>query len=153
MSELSRSGWLCSALRRLPALDQSTAQRRRLGWLLVVAALVLLGWTIYLGSSLHGQLEVRDRQVAWVGVDLMQVTGLIATGVLVARRRPLASPVAAASATLILLDAWFDVTTSQGGVNLYVALLMALVVELPAAFLLARLSRFALGWGSSTVIP
>ena len=117
-----------------------------LGLLLVGSSVVLFGWTIYLGSVLHGQVQVRDWQIAWVGLDLMQVTGLAATGVLLARHRRLVSPVAAASACLMLVDAWFDVLTAEGGASWYVALLMAGALELPAAFLLAWLSKLALDW-------
>jgi hypothetical protein len=76
----------------------------------------------------------------------MQVTGLAASGVLLARRQRLLSPVAAATGTLLALDAWFDVTTTQGGTPWILAVLMAITVELPTAYLMARLSTLALDW-------
>jgi hypothetical protein len=127
-------------------LRPADQKRQILGLLLVCGAAALFGWTIYLGSILHGQVMVRDWQVAWVGLDLMQASGLAASGVLLAQHRRLLSPVAAASACLMLVDAWFDVLTSEGGASWYVALLMACALELPAAFLLAWLSKRALDW-------
>ena len=127
-------------------LDGPRSPLRGLSLVLVGSAVVLFGWTVYLGSTLRGQVEVRDWQIAWVGLDLMQVAGLATTGVLLARHRRLVSPVAAASACLMLVDAWFDVLTSEGGTSWYVALLMAGGLELPEALLLAWLSKLALDW-------
>jgi hypothetical protein len=127
-------------------LTGTTGGQKWLGRTLVLVAVVMLGWTIYLGSVLSGQVEVRDWQIAWVGLDLMQVAGLTASGVLIARRQRLLSPVASATATLLVLDAWFDVTTTQGGAPWAVALLMAVTVELPTAYLMARMSKLALDW-------
>ncbi|HST80481.1 MAG TPA: hypothetical protein VLL08_01940 [Kineosporiaceae bacterium] len=125
---------------------QADQQSQILSLLLVGSAVALFGWSIYLGSVLHGQVQVRDWQVAWVGLDLMQASGLAASGVLLAQHRRLLSPVAAASACLMLVDAWFDVLTSEGGASWYIALLMACALEVPAAFLLVWLSKQALDW-------
>jgi hypothetical protein len=133
-------------IRSLLRLAGTAAGQKWLGRALMLVAVVLLGWTIYLGSVLRGQVEVRDWQIAWVGLDLMQVTGLAASGVLLARRQRLLSPVAAATGTLLALDAWFDVTTTQGGTPWILAVLMAITVELPTAYLMARLSTLALDW-------
>jgi hypothetical protein len=40
---------------------------------------------------------------------------------------------ATATATLLIVDAWFDVTTSVGRGQLFEALLLAICVEIPAA--------------------
>src|SRR5690349_24570559 len=131
------------SLLRLASTDRG---QKWLGRILVLVAVVLLGWTIYLGSVLRGQVEVRDWQIAWVGLDLMQVTGLAVSGVLLARRQRLLCPVAAATGTLLAVDAWFDVTTTQGGTPWVLAVLMAVTIQLPMAYLMARLSKLALDW-------
>lgn len=107
---------------------------------------MLLAWTVVLGFLLDGQTQVRNWSVSWVGMDLLQVTGLVATAILLARRVRTVSPVAAATAALLVLDAWFDVATSDDGGARYVALIMAFLVELPAALWLAWLAAFALHW-------
>lgn len=117
--------------------------------LLLVIAGVLLAWTIVLGSLMHGQAEVRNWSVSWIGMDLLQVVGLVVTSQLLARRARLVSPAAAATATLLILDAWFDVMTAEGGAAWYLALAMAAFAELPAALWLAALSRRALDWTQS----
>ena len=60
------------------------------------------------------------------------------------RRDPRVSPVAAVTAALLLVDAWFDVTTSSSGHALVIALAMALLVELPLCVLCALIAARAL---------
>ncbi|MGA5816295.1 hypothetical protein ACPC54_00315 [Kitasatospora sp. NPDC094028] len=120
--------------------------RRGTAGALVAVAAVLFGWILVLGSTTRGQAEVRNWSIVWIGLDVLQVTGLIATGLLLARRSRLAALAAAASATLLFLDAWFDVMTAEGGGAWYLALAMAFLVELPASLALAALSRSALDW-------
>ncbi|MFF4187643.1 hypothetical protein ACFYZ9_31070 [Streptomyces sp. NPDC001691] len=115
---------------------------------LLVTAAVLLAWTVVLGFWLDGQTQVRNWSVSWVGMDLLQATGLVATAVLLARQVRTVSPVASATAALLVLDAWFDVATSEDGGAQYVALGMAFLVELPAALWLAWLAAFALDWAA-----
>ncbi|MFD7164655.1 hypothetical protein [Streptomyces violascens] len=111
-----------------------------------MTAAVLLVWTVVLGFLLDGQTQVRNWSVSWVGMDVLQATGLVATAILLARQVRTVSPVAAATAALLVLDAWFDVVTSEDGGAQYVALGMAFLVELPAALWLAWLAAFALDW-------
>jgi hypothetical protein len=65
---------------------------------------------------------------------------LLGTGLLLLRRDQRVSPVAAVTAALLLVDAWFDVTTSSSGRALVVALAMALLVELPLCALCALIA-------------
>jgi hypothetical protein len=46
-----------------------------------------------------------------------------------------------ATATLLVVDAWFDVSTAGGGRNTLEALVMALFVEIPAALFSLLLAR------------
>ncbi|TQF06600.1 hypothetical protein E6W39_35915 [Kitasatospora acidiphila] len=109
-------------------------------------AVLLFAWILVLGSTTRGQAEVRNWSTAWVGMDLLQVTGLLATAVLLVRRSRLVALAGSATATLLLLDAWFDVMTAEGGADWYVALAMALLVELPSSLALAALARKTLDW-------
>ncbi|MFD5463539.1 hypothetical protein ACFWIQ_12060 [Kitasatospora sp. NPDC127059] len=126
-----------------PAAERT---RRLLAAGLLVVAVLLFGWLLVLGAVTRGQAEVRNWSTAWVGMDVLQVAGLLATGRLLVRRSRLTALAAAASATLLLLDAWFDVMTADGGGAWYTALAMALLVELPAALGLGALARSALDW-------
>jgi hypothetical protein len=77
---------------------------------------------------------------AWVGLDAMEALGLVATGVLVRRRDARRCLAAAATATLLLADAWFDVTTAASGADHLVALLLAVFAEVSIAALCAVLA-------------
>ena len=59
--------------------------------------------------------------------------GLTGTGVLLRRNDPRVAQVAAATAALLVMDAWFDVTTAAPGSELATALTLALAAELPMA--------------------
>ena len=144
---LSAPPLLQALRRRFPVLGSPLFRSRRtLGGGLIVLAVVLFAWILVLGSTTRGQVEVRNWGISWIGMDLFQVTGLTATGVLLFRRSRLVALSAAASATLLVLDAWFDVMTAAGGADWYLALAMAFLVELPAALGLVLLSRIALDW-------
>ncbi|HEX4525142.1 MAG TPA: hypothetical protein VH108_00200, partial [Gaiellaceae bacterium] len=58
---------------------------------------------------------------------------LAGTALTLARRSPLAEIFAAMTGAFLICDAWFDVMTSTGRTTLIVALLEALLVELPLA--------------------
>ncbi|MCX4806516.1 LPXTG cell wall anchor domain-containing protein [Streptomyces sp. NPDC058682] len=97
------------------------------------AGLVLLPWVVVLAKTMPQTSEVSNWSTAWIGLDLMLAAGLTGTGALLRRRDPRASPVAAATAALLVMDAWFDVTTSAGTGGQGMALLLAAGAELPLA--------------------
>lgn len=82
--------------------------------------------------------------VAWVGLDALEALGLIATGFLAARGDRRHALAAAATATLLVVDAWFDTTTAAPGGDFATAVAMALGAELPLAALCGRLALRAL---------
>ncbi|MDX3225143.1 hypothetical protein [Streptomyces sp. ME19-01-6] len=74
-------------------------------------------------------------RVAWVGLDMLEIAGLLTSAVLLRRgdhRAPLAS---IATAVLLLVDAWFDVMTA--GRDVVFSLVLACTLELPLAALCA----------------
>ncbi|MFG2824459.1 hypothetical protein ACGFX4_34145 [Kitasatospora sp. NPDC048365] len=136
-----------SVLDRLGKDDPASARLRvRLSAALVAVAVLLFAWILVLGSTTRGQAEVRNWSVVWIGVDLLQAAGLVATGLLLVRRSRLVALVAAGTSAVLLLDAWFDMMTAEGGGAWYVALAMAFLVELPASLALAALARRSLDW-------
>ncbi len=140
-------GDIRTALDRLAAEHPAAERSRRiLARALLAVAALLFTWILVLGSTTRGQAEVRNWSTVWVGMDVLQVAGLIATGRLLVRRSRLTALAAAAAATLLLLDAWFDVMTAEGGGAWYTALAMAFLVELPASLALTALARSALDW-------
>jgi LPXTG-motif cell wall-anchored protein len=95
---------------------------------------------VVLAKTLPQTAEVEHWATAWIGLDVMLTAGLAATGALLRRRDPRLSPVAAATGALLLMDAWFDVTTSSGGSGRAVAVLLAVAAELPLAAACAALA-------------
>jgi hypothetical protein len=57
------------------------------------------------------------------------------------RRSPWLEGAATATATLLFVDAWFDVLTSSTRAELVVAIVLAVLVELPLAVLCLVLAR------------
>ena len=116
---------------------------RRMPAVLLLIAAGLCVWVFELGAVLQGQAQVRNWSSTWVGLDLMEVTGLVLTAIMLQRRSMYLSPVAAVTATLFGLDAWFDVLTASAGADWYQSLAAALFGEIPMAVLLAALAIWA----------
>jgi len=110
--------------------------------LLLIAA-GLTAWVFELGAVLQGQAQVRNWSSVWVGLDLIEITGLIMTAFLLHRRSAYLAPVAAATATLFALDAWFDVLTAAAGADWYESLAAAFFGEVPMTVLLTVITFWA----------
>jgi hypothetical protein len=110
------------------------------------AAVLLVMWTVVLGSVLRTQARVTNWSVAWIGLDLAEAVALLSCALLIRRRSSLLSPVAAASATLIIVDAWFDVLTSANDRHWYVSVALALIVEIPGAVICGLISWRSIHW-------
>jgi len=116
---------------------------RSLRWLargLVAAGLGMLPWLAVLALTLPSTARAAHWPVAWIGLDGMEGAGLLATGVLLRRRDQRCSLTAAVTATLVLVDAWFDVTTSAPGPAEFTAVAMAACIEVPVSALCVTLA-------------
>jgi hypothetical protein len=110
------------------------------GALLFAAAVLLIPWAIALGQMLPSRHVADHWDAAWTGFDVVLALSLLATAYATVRRRELVRTLAAVSGTLLLCDAWFDTLTSSPGTDLEVAILLAVLGEIPLAiicFLLA----------------
>ncbi|MEV8508224.1 hypothetical protein AB0368_25875 [Actinoplanes sp. NPDC051475] len=119
--------------------DQSASDAARLDpaprWVAPVFAVLgaaAVPWTAYLAMSLPEQARTHNYRTAWVGFDMMLIVLLLLTAYAAWRGRPIVGILAAATATMLVLDAWFDVTTSRR-IDVPTAVLSALLVELPLA--------------------
>lgn len=118
-------------------------ERDRAGWparLLVGAGLALIPWLLVLATGLPSTATASHWSVAWVGLEGLEPAGLITTGVLAGRRDPRRCLAAAATGTLLLVDAWFDMATAAAGADRITAVGMAAFLELPLAALCAVLA-------------
>jgi hypothetical protein len=89
-------------------------------------------WTAYLAVSLPARASAQHYRLAWVGFDLMLVALLLTTALLAWRGSRQVGLAAAATATVLVVDAWFDVTTSRPA-DMPSAVASALLLELPLA--------------------
>jgi hypothetical protein len=94
-------------------------------------ALFLVPWIGYLAVTLPHAARAYER-LPWVGFDIGLMTGLAATAILAWRGSVRVAFAATVTATLLVTDAWFDVTTSIRTSDVISALAMS-VVELSLA--------------------
>ena len=111
--------------------------------ILALVAVVLLPWAFWLSTALPSRHLSEHWDVAWAGFDLLLAGLLAATAFAAMRRLPLLPALATASGSLLIVDAWFDVVTSDGGHELAMAVTLAVLCELPLAFLCFWVARDA----------
>jgi hypothetical protein len=113
-------------------------------WVVPVFALsgiVLVPWIVFLVSTLPSTQAAAHWDIAWAGFDIGLALLLLGVAVAAWRRSPWLEGISTAGAALLVVDAWFDILTSSTNVELGVAIVEALLVELPLAalcFLIAR---------------
>jgi hypothetical protein len=127
------------------------------GWvttILVVVAIGLVPWILYLTFTLPSRHVTFHYDLAWVGFDVGLSASFAATAWATVRGSQWLVPLAAVTGTMLCCDAWFDVVTSQPGTELWEAVAEAAVAELPLAavcgfivydaetFLAATVTRF-----------
>jgi hypothetical protein len=115
--------------------------RQRLLVLLGVCAVALLPWIGYLIVDLPNEHASRQWKITWVGFDAALVACFAAATWLGWRRSRAVQPMLIVTATLLLCDAWFDITLSWNDRDWWVSLAMAGGVEAPLAVLLALRAR------------
>jgi hypothetical protein len=109
------------------------------GPLFALFSVILLPWIIYLAVSLPARQLSSNYDAAWAGFDIILLCGLMATAACALRRSRYLSSAATATATLLVVDAWFDVLTSPPHQRLQ-SVLLGVLVELPLAALCGWLS-------------
>lgn len=135
------SGALLASNTDVPA---GQSQWRPPGWVVPVfaaAALALVPWVVVLVRALPSDHRAAHWDVAWAGFDGALALLLSAVAVAAWRRSPWLEGAATACATLLLVDAWFDILTSSTGAELFTASIEAVLVELPLALICLLLAR------------
>jgi hypothetical protein len=105
-------------------------------WVTVGSAGIAVGlvpWAIMLSARLPSTAQVQHWGIAWGGFDLMMAAGAGSVAWLSYRGDSRVALAATATATLAVVDAWFDVMTAQPGPEFSTALSLALFAELPLA--------------------
>ena len=111
--------------------------------LFAVAGIVLVPWILFLVSSLPSTHASAHWDIAWAGFDAALAVLLFGVALAAWRRSPWLEGAASATATLLFVDAWFDILTSSSHVELGVSIGEAVFVELPLAMVCLLLARDA----------
>ena len=119
---------------------------------LTVAAVVLLPWTLWLTFTLPSRHVTQHYDVAWVGFDVALLAAFAATSWCAIRSSQWLVPFAAATGTMLVCDAWFDIVTSSGGMERFEAVLQAAFAELPLAAACAFIVYDAEKFRQATVV-
>jgi hypothetical protein len=108
-----------------------------------LAALLLVPWVVLLVVALPSAHQAAHWDIAWAGFDTALSLLLVTVAVAARRRSPWLEGAATATATLLFVDAWFDVLTSSTRTELVVSIGEAALIELPLAILCLLLARDA----------
>jgi hypothetical protein len=127
-------------MRVLVAMDMASlttagsARRRRLFLLgTIVCCLVLAAWIGVLAVTLPAYYRAGGWRGAWVGFDVAELIAFGVTAWAAWRGRQILIISLLVLATLLLADAWFDVTLDVRTSGFMASLLSALLVEIPLA--------------------
>jgi hypothetical protein len=122
-------------------------RRRRTMQIIGACVIALVPWTIFLAVSLPDQYRAHHWKLTWAGFDGLLLIGMSMTVYFGWRRRQAVVPAAISTATLLVCDAWFDISLDLGTPDVWWSVASAVLVELPLAaffvhraFLLIRLT-------------
>jgi hypothetical protein len=107
-------------------------------WVTAVFAgvgIALLPWTIWLASSLSPEHETTRWDLAWSGFDTGLALMFLLTALAAWKRSLWVGALAAATGTLLVTDAWFDIILESHADELRVSIMLAFFAELPVAAL------------------
>ena len=125
-----------------PLLDPRLRRRRRLGLLVMTACCVgLAGWIAILILYLPPRYTSSDWRAVWVGLDVAELLGFAATAWAAWHQRQVVIFFMIMTGTLLLCDAWFDLTLDYGSSGFTGSVLSAVLAEFPLAFLLFAAAR------------
>ena len=106
---------------------------RWLAPMLILTALGLGPWTLYLTYTLPSRHLTRHYDLPWVGFDIALLAAFAFTGWCAFRPSKWLVPAAAITGTMLVCVSWFDTITSSGGHEQVEAILEACFAELPLA--------------------
>lgn len=107
-------------------------------WLAPLALACTIGiipWIVYLAMTLPPRQRAVDYDIAWVGYDAAMCLVLAALAYCALRRKPATGPIAAVAATMLVVDAWFDVITTEDHRQFVYAIISAACAEIPLAII------------------
>src|SRR5256714_8854676 len=103
--------------------------------ILVLVAIVLLPWVLWLTVTLPSRHVSEHWDAAWVGFDVAEILAFALTAFAAWRRAPWLQGASAAAGTLLLSDAWFDILLSTGDKRVWLAVGQAVLSGIPLTIL------------------
>jgi hypothetical protein len=97
------------------------------------AGIAMLPWTVWLSASLNPHHVTERWDLAWSGFDSGLAILFLATAAAAYRRSPWVAALSAATGTLLVTDAWFDIVLESHAAELRTAIYLAVFAELPVA--------------------
>jgi hypothetical protein len=120
-----------------PLLDPVLRRRRRIGLLVMTGCCVALAaWIAILLQTLPGRYTSSDWRAVWVGLDVAELLAFAATAWAAWHQRQVLIFLMLITGTLLICDAWFDLTLSYGSSGFTDSILSAVLAEFPLAFLM-----------------
>jgi hypothetical protein len=119
---------------------------------LLLTSAGLLPWTLWLTFTLPSRHVTEHYDVAWVVFDCALFCAFAATAWCIVKESEWLVPFAAVTGTMLVCDAWFDVMTSIGTDDSLVAILEAILAELPLAAVCALIVYDAERFRQATVV-
>ena len=116
-------------------------EARQMAWVYAAAGVFLVPWIVFLAVTLPRRDIDSHYDLAWVGFDLLLAFVVIRTAWYAFHIDPRVQIPAVATATLLIVDAWFDVTTSSNRNQVLEAAVMAVCFEIPGALFSLYLVR------------
>jgi len=111
--------------------------------LYITLSLITIPWTIALDRNLPPVHIFTNWNTAWAGLDLGITVALLLTGILALKKSVWVIMAACITGSFLLVDAWFDMASAGSGRRFMSALMLAVLIELPLAFLSFSLARKA----------
>jgi hypothetical protein len=105
---------------------------RWVGPVFALFSVVMVPWIVYVAVSLPSRQLSPDYDLAWAGFDVLLATGLAGSAYFALRRSRYLSAAAAATAAMLVVDAWFDCMTTPGS-DRWQSIAFCFLVELPLA--------------------
>jgi hypothetical protein len=120
-----------------PMLDPVLVRRRQRGLVVMTGCcIVLAGWIVFLMLKLPRDYTSSHWRGVWVGLDIAELISFAVTAWASWRGRQILLFAMVFTGTLLVCDAWFDLTLDYGSSGFTMSVLTAVFAELPLAFLL-----------------
>ena len=105
---------------------------------------ITIPWNLYLAVKLPPNNLSNHWDVAWTGFDIGLTIAMAITSLLAIRKSRYLIMFATITATMLVVDAWFDVMTAHKGYDFLQSMVLAILFEIPLALVSYRLAYLSL---------